>query len=90
MGPFVLKEAFAAGVPVLASDVYGNAEQITDGENGWLFKFKNVEDLKKRIEKLIKHPLLIYKENLIIPAVKTFETVADEHVTLYEKILSLE
>lgn len=89
MGPFVLKEAFAAGVPVLASDVYGNAEQINDGENGWLFKFRNVEDLKKKIEKLIVHPSLVSKENLNIPVVNTFETVADEHVDLYEKTLSL-
>ena len=46
MSPLVIQEAFAAGIPVIASDVYGNAEQIKDGQNGWLFKFKNSNDLK--------------------------------------------
>ena len=88
MSPLVIQEAFAAGVPVLASDVYGNAEQITDGENGWLFKFKDIADLKNKIELLIQMPLLIKNAKEKIPTVKSFELVAEEHAALYVKVLA--
>lgn len=42
MSPLVIQEAFAARLPVIASNVYGNAEQITHGENGLLFNFNDV------------------------------------------------
>jgi glycosyltransferase involved in cell wall biosynthesis len=35
-GPLVVLEAFAAGIPVLGSDLGGIAELITNGENGFL------------------------------------------------------
>ena len=88
MSPLVIQEAFAAGIPVLASDVYGNAEQIIDGENGWLFKFKDETDLKNKIEYLIEKPFLIDEAASKIKAVKSFKSVAEEHISLYEKILS--
>ena len=87
MSPLVIQEAFAAGVPVLASNVYGNAEQITDGENGWLFKFNDVNDLKNKLQQLINDPLLIEKASLHIAPVKSFDTVADEHEKLYKEIV---
>jgi glycosyltransferase involved in cell wall biosynthesis len=37
-GPLVVLEAFAAGVPVLGSDLGGIAEWVIDGVNGLLFK----------------------------------------------------
>ena len=88
MGPFVLKEAFAAGVPVLASNVYGNAEQIKDGENGWLFKFKDVDDLKNKIGDLINNPIKILQaaKNILHP--KNFDIVATEHLNVYSKVFS--
>ncbi len=84
MGPFVLKEAFAAGVPAVASDVYGNAEQIEHGQNGWLFKYNDVEDLRKNIENLISNPSLIGDANLKMKPVKEFSLVAQEHLVLYQ------
>ena len=87
MGPFVLKEAFAAGIPAIASNVYGNAEQITDGINGWLFNFNDINDLKNKLQLLIKDPLLIVKASQHITPVKSFETVADEHEKLYTEIV---
>jgi len=88
MGPFVLKEAFAAGVPVLASDVYGNAEQIKHNENGWLFKFKDVDSLRFQIQQLINNPSLIEIAKSNIQPVRSFASVATEHVALYNKISS--
>lgn len=90
MSPLVIQEAFAAKVPVLASNVYGNAEQITDGKNGWLFKFNDSNDLKNKLQHLINEPLLIEYAKQHIAPVKSFETVAEEHEKLYKEILAAE
>ncbi len=88
MSPLVIQEAFAAGIPVLASNGYGNAEQITNDKNGWLFEFKNQEDLKIKVECLVNNPEKIKaaKENIL--PVKTFQAVAEEYKILYDKILA--
>ena len=87
MSPLVIQEAFTAGIPVLASEVYGNAEQIKDNVNGWLFKFNDSNDLKNKLQQLIENPekILIVKKN--IPAVKSFSAVADEYEQLYNRII---
>ena len=86
MSPLIIQEAFAAGIPVIASDVYGNAEQIKNGDNGWLFKFNDSNDLKNKLKELIENPekILIAKKN--IPAVKSFSAVADEYEQLYKDL----
>jgi glycosyltransferase involved in cell wall biosynthesis len=88
MGPFVLREAYAAGVPVLASDVYGNAEQITDNVTGWLFKFKSMDDLKLKLQMLIGNRELAAAASKSLPPVRLFTEAAKEHIELYQKILS--
>lgn len=45
-------EAQAMGIPVIASDKEGLNEIIIDGENGLLFKVKDVNDLAKKINML--------------------------------------
>ena len=87
MSPLVIQEAFAAGIPVLASDVYGNAEQITHNKNGWLFKFKNSNALNERLQMLIENPRLIEEAKKNIPLSKTFEEVAREYKLVYDEIL---
>ena len=87
MSPLVIPEAFAAGIPVLASNVYGNAEQVQDGENGWLFDFKSVSSLKEKLEMLIENPVFIdlAKKNLPVP--RSFDAVAVEHLEMYKSVL---
>ena len=46
MAPLVLQEAFAAGIPAIASDVPGNAAFIKPGINGWLFESGSEESLR--------------------------------------------
>jgi glycosyltransferase involved in cell wall biosynthesis len=88
MSPLVIQEAFAAGIPVLASNVYGNVEQINSGVNGWLFQFKNSNSLKERIESLINNPMLIVEAKHHIPGVKSFGEVATQYYDLYNDIIS--
>lgn len=86
MAPLVIQEAFAAGIPVLASNVYGNAEQITEGQNGWLFRFKDVDDLHKKIKMLIDDPGLIAAAKRNRPVLRNFEAAANEYYHLYRNL----
>jgi glycosyltransferase involved in cell wall biosynthesis len=88
MSPLVIQEAKAAGIPVLASNVYGNAEQIKDGVDGLLFDFNNVESLQKQIKRLIHDRNLLehLKSNISKP--RSFEEVGKEYLRLYNKVLA--
>ena len=88
MSPLVIQEAFAAGIPVLASNVYGNAEQIKNGENGWLFNFNDSIDLKNKIQMLSNNPEIIRQAVAKIQPVKSFAAVADEYENVYKDVLA--
>jgi len=44
-----LMEAMGCGLPTLVSDIPGNKEWINPGENGWLFKDGDIDDLKEKL-----------------------------------------
>lgn len=90
MSPLVIREAFAAGIPVLASDSMGAKEQITDDLNGWLFKMNEAQSLKERLQMLIDNPALISEAKKHIPPVRTFDDVTAEYIQLYHEITSAE
>jgi glycosyltransferase involved in cell wall biosynthesis len=50
--PRAILEAFAAGVPVVATRVGGVPELIEDGKNGVLLDFNRADDLRDAIERL--------------------------------------
>jgi glycosyltransferase involved in cell wall biosynthesis len=52
--PYVLLEALAAGVPVIATDVGGVAEGIDDGVTGFIVPRQDVRMLRDRIALLIE------------------------------------
>ncbi|TDQ19369.1 glycosyltransferase involved in cell wall biosynthesis [Algoriphagus boseongensis] len=86
MSPLVIQEAFAAGIPVIASHVYGNAEQIRHGENGLLFKFKDVESLREQIQACIDDPTLVNRLSKNIQPPLDFSVVAKAYYQLYQKL----
>ncbi|RYG36104.1 MAG: glycosyltransferase, partial [Chitinophagaceae bacterium] len=88
MSPLVIQEAFAAGIPVIGSDVYGNAEQISDNRNGWLFRFQDVNALTEILQTLIRQPEKIGEAKKTISAPKTFAEVASGYEVVYQEILS--
>ncbi|MDX9702487.1 MAG: glycosyltransferase [Candidatus Auribacterota bacterium] len=48
--PVVILESFAAGVPVIASQISGISDVIRHGYNGWLFEHDNKGDLYSRLD----------------------------------------
>lgn len=88
MSPLVIQEAFAAGIPVIASNVYGNAEQVRHGENGLLFRFKDAASLREQLLCCIDDPGLLPKLKSNITPPRSFSLIGDEHVEMYKYLLS--
>ncbi len=88
MSPLVIQEAFAAGIPVIASNVYGNAEQIQHDKNGLLFEFNNVEHLRKQILRCITEPGIINKFSKNITPPTSFKDIANQYIEIYKTLLN--
>jgi glycosyltransferase involved in cell wall biosynthesis len=54
--PISIIEAMRAGLPVVASDVGGVSEQVSDGVNGFLTPAADVDVLRSKLQKLIDSP----------------------------------
>ncbi len=57
--PRVIAEAYAAGVPVVASRIGALAEKVSAGENGLLFTPDNAVELAQTLQRLIDDPVLL-------------------------------
>lgn len=66
--PFVVLEAFAAGVPVIAADLGGLSEVVRDGENGLLFRAGDAASLGAAIERIAGDPSWFSRLRLAAPA----------------------
>ncbi|MBL8724046.1 MAG: glycosyltransferase [Planctomycetes bacterium] len=80
--PFVVLEARAAGLPVLASRFGGLVEVVRDGVDGELFAPGDAADLARRLQRLVDEPqrLADYRRAVVAPrslaaAVNGFEAV---------------
>ena len=49
-------DAFISGVPVIASDWSLNGEIIKNGKTGWIVPNRNIEELAKAMEQVIRNP----------------------------------
>ena len=85
MAPFITLEAFAAGIPVLAADVYANRESIQEGINGWLYTLNDPQSLQHKLEMILQNPALIDAAKKQLPAVLPFETVVKKHEAIYQQ-----
>ena len=71
--PLVIREAFLAGVPVVASRIGGIPETVTDGVNGLLFNPGDAADLRRTLQRLVSSPALLETLRQGIPTVRTLE-----------------
>jgi len=88
MSPLVIQEAFAAGIPVLASNVYGNAEQVRHNYNGLLYEFNNIKDLRQQILRLVNEPELLQDLSKNVKPPRSFKEVCDDYLNLYKILLN--
>jgi glycosyltransferase involved in cell wall biosynthesis len=88
MSPLVIQEAFAAKIPVIGSDIYGIAEQVKDGVNGFLFTINSVSSLHEVLQRLVDSPHILSQlsDNIIAP--RSFANVAKETINIYNAVLS--
>jgi glycosyltransferase involved in cell wall biosynthesis len=54
--PYVILEAMALGLPVVASDICGNNELVEHGDNGFLVTPGNSEEIAERVVELLVNP----------------------------------
>jgi glycosyltransferase involved in cell wall biosynthesis len=81
--PLVIREAFSAGIPVIASRIGGIPEIVTHLHDGILFNPSDKEELKKWLQILIAKPYLIDEMRKNIRPVKTIEQDAEEWAVRY-------
>jgi glycosyltransferase involved in cell wall biosynthesis len=85
--PFVIREAFVAGIPVIASNLGGMAEMVIDGRNGLLFEVGNAADLGRCLRRLIDEPTLLERLRSGISRMKTIQEDAAWTRELYVSYL---
>ena len=85
--PGVIYEAFAAGVPVVATDLGGLSEIVRNEENGLLFGLEDHRDLARQLRRLGEEPGLLERLRGGIGPVKTVKENVDELETLYAGLL---
>lgn len=82
--PFAVTESLLLGTPVIGSSMGGIPELISDGNNGYVFRAGNEEDLSKKLQILISNGVIWSKEQIITNIRNRFE--CNKH---YLEILNL-
>ena len=85
--PLVIQEAFALGVPVVASRLGALTERVRDGENGRLFEPGDDADLSRVMSELIRAPELRDAYNATIESEPTMAEHADRMTEIYRSLL---
>jgi glycosyltransferase involved in cell wall biosynthesis len=84
----VIFEAFAAGIPVVATDLGGMSEFVSHERNGLLFGLEDTHDLARQLRRLIEEPGLLGRLRAGIEPVKTVQENVDELEALYGGLLA--
>lgn len=82
-------EALATGLPILATDTGGTKELVKDGENGFIIKMKDAEDLAEKIAAILNNKELrqeMAKKSREIAKQMSWEKVAEQYYDLYKKV----
>jgi glycosyltransferase involved in cell wall biosynthesis len=90
MANFML-ECMALGMPILATDVGGTRELLTENENGFIIKTGEYNDIVDKIEKFLLDKSLVEKlgnQSRLRAEKMSWEKVSDEYIDLYEKTVN--
>ena len=76
----VINEALEFGLPIIVSDMVGSAVDLCQN-NGYIFKYKSIEDLKNKLEKLLNASDTAFTEmvnnSLKIKDLYSFKTIEE-------------
>ncbi len=86
-GPLVVLEAFAAGVPVVGSDLGGIAEWVTHERDGLLVTENSASGWAQALRRLVNEPGLLPKLRAGIRPPRSMREVAEEVRAVYEELL---
>jgi glycosyltransferase involved in cell wall biosynthesis len=84
--PFVMLEAQAAGIPIVASNLGGLAEIVDEGKSGFLFESGNPGALAQVLARFRDEPGLLARLRAGAPKVKRMSEQVLELVALYEEV----
>jgi glycosyltransferase involved in cell wall biosynthesis len=87
--PLVISEAFALGLPVVASRLGGMAEMVTDGKNGILFTPGDAADLARVLADLASGRPALDDLREGIPLPRTLDEDAADLLALYRELLPI-
>jgi len=93
--PNTVMESLACGLPSVGFNTGGIPEMIDHGVNGYIAKFKDVDDLAKGIRWVLEEEELSaaqMKENALNKAINTYSkpVVAKQYIELYKSLLGVE
>jgi glycosyltransferase involved in cell wall biosynthesis len=84
----VMREAFLAGVPVIASNLGAMAEGIDHGRSGLLFRRGDAEDLGRKMRELMSDPELWLRLARAEKPILSVRQNAEQLVRLYDEAFS--
>lgn len=85
----IISEAFAAGVPVVASNLGPLADRVTDGKDGLLVSPGDVEAWRHALQRFLQEPDLLPRLKKGIQPVRTLADHVSELEAFYQGVLQL-
>lgn len=90
--PMVILEAASSGVPVIASNVGGVSEFISEGKSGFMIPPKNSDKLAEKIDYVLKNPDIVKEcvknARKLVEEKFTAKINSDKFLTLYKELLN--
>jgi glycosyltransferase involved in cell wall biosynthesis len=86
--PLVIQEAFQHRRPVICSDIGGMAEAVRHDVDGLHFRVGDAVDLSRTMRRAMDEPGLWQRLSDGIAPVPTIDECAEQHLALYESLLS--
>ena len=83
-------EALASGLPLIATDTGGTKELVTDGENGFIIKMEDAQDIYEKLNRLLRNNDL--RERMAQDSRKkalnlSWQVVASQYQGAYDRVV---
>ena len=86
VAPLVIHEAFAAGLPVIGSDIPAISDYVDHGVNGLLFAYGSSQDLRNKLLTLCEEHSKVDTLSRNVRAKRKAGAIVKEHLSLYSQV----